>query len=185
MEIWVGKNLKLEFSVVICLCIYYYIYEINQLLNTYKDAAGIWHEDRFRPLVTALVNLGLNLVMVQFWGIYGIILSTVLSMLIVGMPWLLHNLFTVLFSKDKLKPYLWQLIKYVSIVTVGCIITYILSDLIVASKWMTLIFRAIICCCIPNIIYFVAFRNKNEFKQSVALIDNMTKHKIKFLQKLL
>ncbi len=77
----------------------FYIYEINQLLNMYKDAGGIWHEDRFRPLVTAITNLSLNLIMVQFWGIYGIILSTVLSMLLVGMPWLFYNLFTTLFKK--------------------------------------------------------------------------------------
>ena len=41
MEIWVGEDLMLGFSAVICFCIYYFVYEINQLLNTYKDAAGI------------------------------------------------------------------------------------------------------------------------------------------------
>ena len=70
MDIWVKKaGYKFEFSAVIFFCIYYFVYEINQLLNTYKDAAGIWHEDRFRPLVTALSNLAMNLIMVQFWGV--------------------------------------------------------------------------------------------------------------------
>ena len=93
----------LNFSVVVCFVIYFYVCEVNQLLNTYKDAGGIWHEDRFRPLVTAIANLGMNLVMVQFWGLYGIILSTVLSMLLVGMPWLFHNLFTTMFEKKNMK----------------------------------------------------------------------------------
>lgn len=66
------------------------------MLNSYKDAAGIWHEDRFRPLVTEVVNLALNVIMVQFWGVYGILLSTVISMLLIGMPWLLVNLFTTI-----------------------------------------------------------------------------------------
>ncbi len=100
MKIWVGQKYELAFSVVVCLCIYYFIYEINQLLNMYKDAAGIWHEDRFRPLVTALSNLIMNLILVQWIGIYGVVLSTVISMLFIGMPWLLHNLFTVLFEKN-------------------------------------------------------------------------------------
>lgn len=65
-----GRNKKYaEKGVVICLVVYYYIYEINQLLNLYKDAGGIWHEDRFRPLVTAIANVSMNLIMVQFWGI--------------------------------------------------------------------------------------------------------------------
>lgn len=32
----------------------------------YKDAAGIWYEDRFRPLFTALLNLILNIIMVRY-----------------------------------------------------------------------------------------------------------------------
>ena len=99
MGIWVGEDLMLGFSAVVFFVIYYYVYEVNQLLNTYKDAGGIWREDRFRPLVTAITNLGMNLLMVNYIGIYGIILSTVLSMIVVGMPWLIHNLFSTLFPR--------------------------------------------------------------------------------------
>ena len=34
MKIWVGAEPELPYSAIICLCIYYFIYEINQLLNT-------------------------------------------------------------------------------------------------------------------------------------------------------
>ena len=44
------KENMLSYSFVICLCIYFFVKQINSLLNLYKDAAGIWHEDRFRPL---------------------------------------------------------------------------------------------------------------------------------------
>ena len=33
-------------------------------------------------------------------GLYGVILSTVVATLIVGMPWLIHNLFTTLFDGE-------------------------------------------------------------------------------------
>lgn len=177
MDIWVGKELELEFNVVICLCIYYFIYEINQLLNTYKDAAGIWHEDRFRPLVTAIINLVLNLILVQFWGIYGVILSTVLSMLFVGMPWLLYNLFTVLFSKSQLFPYLKRLIKYVVISCIACLITYLVCTPIQFSKWTTLIVKGTICCIVPNVIFFLVYRKNAEFQAIVQLVDKMTNGK--------
>lgn len=94
------------------------------LLNVYKDAAGLWHEDRFRPLATSLANLALNLVLVQFWGVYGVLLSTVISMLIVGMPWLFFNMFTVFFDKNLAKPYLRQIFYYVIISFVACSISY-------------------------------------------------------------
>ena len=177
MEIWVGEDLMLGFSAVICFCIYYFIYEINQLLNTYKDASGIWHEDRFRPLVTAGANLGMNLIMVQFWGIYGVLLSTVLSTLFVGMPWLLHNLFTVLFDKKHLPEYLKSLLLYVLVVFISCVGCYFICQLFHFGNWLTLIVRIVICCLVPNIIYFVAYRKRIEFKQCLQLLDNMTRNK--------
>lgn len=181
MDIWVGENLKLEFSVVVCLCIYYFIYEINQMLNTYKDAAGIWHEDRFRPLVTALVNLGMNLVMVQFWGIYGVILSTVLSMLGVGMPWLLYNLFTVLFEKEQLPIYLKRLFFYVGVSSTGCILTYMLCSIVNVNSVINIVLRGGLCCIVPNLFYFVLYWNMPEFKQSIQLANKMTNGKIRIL----
>lgn len=183
MEIWVGKDLMLAFSAVVCFCIYYFVYEINQLLNTYKDAAGIWHEDRFRPLVTALTNLAMNLIMVQFWGIYGVILSTVLSMLFVGMPWLLHNLFTVLFSWEQLGPYLKNLLFYVLMVVLSCGITYGICSQIPLQSWSLLIVRGLICCVVPNSIFLLTYRRMPEFHQSMALVQTLTRRRIPLFNK--
>lgn len=179
MKIWVGAKLMLPFSVVICFCIYYYMYEINQLLNTYKDASGIWHEDRFRPLVTALSNLALNVIMVQYWGVYGVILSTVLTMGGIGMPWLLHNLFTILFEKNKLGNYLKDVLFYVGITIIACIVTYGICHIIHLNDILTFIVRLIICLIVPNVIFLIIYRKKIEFSQSIILLDKMTKNKLK------
>jgi len=184
MRLWVGKDLLLDYSIVICLGIYFFIYELNQLLNTYKDAAGIWHEDRFRPLVTALTNLTLNLISVQFIGLYGVVLSTVLSMLFVGMPWLLHNLFTTLFDKKYLVPYLKKLVRYVIVVFISCVITFPVCSLFHLPDILLIVVRLACCCIIPNIIFFLAYRNMEEFKLSVQLADKMTKGKIRLLKKI-
>lgn len=178
MEIWVGKDLMLGFTAVICFCIYYFVYEINQLLNTYKDAAGIWHEDRFRPLVTALANLSLNLILVQFWGIYGVLLSTSITMLVVGMPWLLYNLFTVLFDRKQFPEYFKSLIKYAIVVLISCLLCFGICYFITVGKWLTLIIRAFICCILSNVFYFVVYRKSQEFMQCIFLIDKMTKGKL-------
>ena len=99
MEMWVGKDLMLPFVFVILFCILFYFLELAMVWATIKDAAGLWHSDRFRPLIGALVNLVLNIFLVQSIGLYGIILSTVLSYLFVSMPWLIHNLFSLLYKK--------------------------------------------------------------------------------------
>lgn len=179
MEIWVGKDLMLEFSAVVCFCVYYYVYEINQLLNTYKDAGGIWHEDRFRPLVTALSNLAMNLIMVNIWGLYGVLLSTVFSMVLIGMPWLFHNLFSTLFLKEQLVSYLKNLFFYIVPVLVANVLSFACCYFVNIGKWGTLIVRFVICMIVPNIVFLIAYRKRSEFSESVLLADKMTRGKLK------
>lgn len=178
MTIWVGSKLLLPYSAVICLCIYFYIYQINHVLNTFKDAGGIWHADRFRPLITALSNLGMNLIMVQFWGIYGIILSTVISTMVVGMPWLLHNLFTTMFNKQQLKDYLRQLFSYTIVIVIICFVCARVCSLIHGANWTVLILRLIVCFIIPNVVFYGVYHNHLIFMQCVQLADRITHGKL-------
>ena len=184
ITIWVGKENMLEDSYVLLFCIYFYVKVINALLNLYKDAAGMWHEDRFRPLVTALANLVMNLIMVHFWGLYGIILSTLISMLFVGMPWLYKNLFKVLFHSGG-KEYLKQLLVYSLALVLSVSVYKVLVSLInIQSNIITLIINAIMAIVVSNVIFFCLFRKQNEFKQLIHLIDGLTKGKIRILKRL-
>lgn len=185
MELWVGKDLMLSSSAVICFVIYFFVRQLNSLFNTYKDASGMWHEDRYRPLAAALTNLILNLILVQFIGIYGILVSTVAAILCVGMPWLLHNLFTVIFEKKHLYRYLINLLYYCLVVFISCLVTYFICCRFKFGLISTFFIRGIVCVILTNLIYFLAYRRKTEFKDSLVLVNKMTKGKMnRFLEKL-
>ncbi len=174
MKWWVGEELLLPLSCVILLCAYYYIYEINYLLNSYKDSAGIWHKDRFRPLVTALSNLILNLILVNFIGIYGVILSTVLTMLFIGMPWLIHNLFTELFKRSS-KKYVIQLLKYTITVFISVLLSYMICNTITGYSIISLIIRGIICVVASNLIWILTYGKSDEMAGTIAIIKRIIK----------
>ena len=173
MELWVGKDLMLALSAVVCFVVYFFVRQLNSLYNLYKDAAGMWHTDRFRPLVAALTNLALNVILVQFIGIYGVLLSTVLAILGVGMPWLLHNLFTTIFEKKFFYGYMKKLIFYCAMTGVSCIVTYCTCSEIVLGKTGTLLVRGMICLMVPNLIYFLAYRRCEEYRQSLGLVQRI------------
>lgn len=172
MELWVGKELMLPFSIVILLCVYFYLYEFNLLFNVYKDAAGLWHEDKLRPLITSLTNLGLNLIMVQFIGLYGVILSTVLSMLFVGMPWLLRNVFTHLFKRN-IGDFLKRLFGYLCITIICCIATYVLCSMIHVTPVIGLFLKLIIAVVMPSLIYLMFFRKTEEFHKMCEIVTRI------------
>lgn len=184
MTLWVGEENLLPYAMVIVFCIYFIINQINTLLNVYKDAAGIWHKDRFRPLITGLTNLTINLIMVQFWGLYGILLSTVLSTLFVGMPWLFHNLFTAVFRFNP-KKYIFRIFQYIFVGAVLCVICIFATyNIQFNSLVFTIALRLIICIIIPNIAMLALYRKTSEFKGLIDIANSITKGKLKFLYKI-
>ena len=178
MEIWVGTELMLDFNAVIMFAIYFFVYTLNRLLNVYKDAAGLWHEDRYRPLITAIVNVCLNLILVRTLGIYGVILSTVISMVCVGMPWLLMNLFSLFFERTMLVRYVRQLINQVAIIVIASLLVAVFCRHIQGGIWTKFFACAAISTIVSNLVLFTCLRKNKLFRLAVQFIDQLTKKKI-------
>lgn len=186
MELWLGKDLLLDFGIVICFCIYFFAGELNKTLNLYKDASGMWHSDRFRPLVVSLLNLGLNLASVHFLGLYGIILSTIVPMIFVGYPWLVHNLSREIFKPDKEKFIYKKIIFYFIATAVSSAITYLICSLISLPLILTIIVRALVCVVVCVVVLLLIYRNTSDFQDALVFInDKFLKGRFKKIVKVL
>lgn len=179
MYIWIGgdNSLMLDFSAVICFVLYFFVEQINQVLHTYKDASGIWHEDRFRPLVTAAANVILNVVLVQFFGIYGVLFATFISTAFVGMPWIIHNLFTVLFKRSR-KEYVFNVLLYAFVTAVAGAVCVLVCNLIPDNGFLTLAIKLVITGVLSNIVLFVFLHRKKEFKDTKELVLRIVKRRM-------
>jgi len=171
IELWLGKELMLSFGMVICFCVYFFAGEINKVLLLYKDASGMWHSDKYRSLVISLLNLCFNLATVNYLGLYGIILSTILPMIVVGYPWLTRNLCHEIFIPNKQKGIYGRLFAYFAITTVSAAITYGICSLIHISLLLTIIVRAILCVIIPNIVFVLVYRNTTDFQETLVFVN--------------
>ena len=173
MKIWVKKSeLMLQDNYVFLFCLYYFLLEINMVWATVKDAAGLWHSDRFRPLIGAICNLVLNVILVQFIGLYGILLSTILSYVFISMPWLIHNLFKLLYKRS-VASYIISVLQYFLASCVSVFVTWNICKIINIGTIVDLIAKLVIAIVIPNIIQLVVFYRKTEFKEAVVLVKKM------------
>lgn len=175
MELWVGKKFLLPFDMLILFCIYFYVCELSMVWATVKDAAGLWHSDRFRPLAGATVNLILNIILVRYIGLYGILLSTIISYAFVSMPWLVHNLFSLLYRGQNIRQYVGTVLKYIILTILSAFITWFICDQIKVSNLAAIILYGFIALVIPNAIQYVFLKNTKEFKESVKLMTRMIK----------
>ena len=61
----------------------FYVQGMKKNIQLFKEAACIFHEDRYMPLLEATANLVLSVIFVKFLGIAGVILGSILSSLVV------------------------------------------------------------------------------------------------------
>lgn len=83
VELWMGKDFLFDKTVVFVLVINFYLDGMRASVNTFKEAAGIFHEDRRIPLIEALLNLVASVVLAGVIGTAGVFLGTILSTAVV------------------------------------------------------------------------------------------------------
>lgn len=171
IELWMGKELMLSFSSVILLCIYFYVWKIRQTILVYKDAAGMWNIDNKKPYVEILMNLILNIILVNLIGINGVIISTIISMLLISLPWETREFFKQYFEEGT-KAYYKKLMFYTLVTIFGCVVTYFMSNIISIKGIIGFIIKILICVIFPNIILAmvcIGTKNKN-FKEITKML---------------
>lgn len=153
MRIWVGENLMFPLSLVINLTILFFVWKIMDVINIYKNAAGLWNHDKWRPLVASILNLSLNLVLVNIIGIYGIVVSTIISIVVVIFPWSSFVLFKYYFNEGNYKKsfviYVVKVFVFLLITIVSSLVTFFITKIIPEASIWYLLLRALVCSLVP------------------------------------
>ena len=140
IELWVGKSNVLPLSTVILCCIYFYTMKLGDIAAVYRQAAGIWWEDKFRPIVESVVNLAVNIVLVKYIGVDGVLVSTIISIVCINIPWATYVLFKVYF-KMSIKEVFFKYIRYFIETTVLCAVVYGICSRINGNLLVVLVVR--------------------------------------------
>lgn len=172
MAIWAGEGYLLPFYMVILFCLYFFLIIMQDLSCAFKDAAGIWHEDRFRPLIAGVVNLLLNILLVRRWGLPGILLSTIISYLFIATPWVIHNLFKLVFKRSPTE-YIKQIAVGLFLAFLTGFASYKICSYVMLKGFLGLFVNFLISFFISNAILLVVYRKTDLFRQMIILSKRM------------
>jgi len=167
MEIWVGTNLQFPFGIVVCFSLYFYVLCIGDVRYIFSSAAGLWWESRFRAVAESALNVLLNIVLVQYIGIYGIIIGTLISLLFVNQIYGSAIVFKHYFKNGEHINYLLAHLKYFLITLFVCVITYIVEAFVNLGAWGILLYRIVLSALIPPMLYLAIYRRTKEYKEAM------------------
>lgn len=168
INIWIGTNSAFPSLYSVIMALYFYFYMIRFIIIIFKNAQGMWWEDRYRALLEGIFNLFLNVLMVQIIGIYGVTLSTIIAMLIISIPWETRVLFKGYFKRITKDYFTTLLVGTLVMIAIGSL-TFFVCNCIHVGKYMDLIIRACICLIVPNLLLCIIYWKNNYRKYLFGL----------------
>jgi O-antigen/teichoic acid export membrane protein len=185
MKLWVGEKLMFSYPIVLLFCIYFYALEMGVVRGVYSDAAGLWWENRYRAIAESIANLVLNFIFIKFWGVFGVIIATLISLLVINFGFGSQIVFKHYFKNKKLKEYFLNHSKYVLVTLVIGTVTFGINYFIPINGVAGLIVKFLVCCVVPNILYILIYYRTKMYKIAMPWILSVfhLQNKLKFLYK--
>ena len=82
VRLWLGQNYVLDEGTVFAICLNVFVTGMRTPSGAARNATGLFRETRYVFAATALLNLGLSVLLGKVWGLAGILGATALSRLL-------------------------------------------------------------------------------------------------------
>lgn len=177
ISLWLGEDYLLSNWTVFVIIVNYYTAGVQYASTTYREVAGLFRIGKYRPLIAAVINLVISVILAYPLGISGVLLGTIISRLAVYFwydPYIIHK---TLF-KQKLKYYFAKYLLYaLTVLGVGVLCFVICGNLPISNQALAFVAKMVMCAIFPNALFYLAFRNCTEF-QAILVYVKIIKEKI-------
>ena len=173
MELWMGETLMLPTRTMTLFIVYFILLSIGDIVALYKDAAGLWWQGRYRVGIEAVANIILNFLFGYLWGIDGIMIATILTLLFLGNGYGSYIVFRHYLGIEKYAKYIREMLLYILLFVIVGGGIYIVCIVLPLDGILGIILRAMICLVMSNGLFLLIFRKHNYFKSSKVLLSNI------------
>lgn len=129
ITIWIGQEYNLPQLTVVLIIASLYISLSRMTVDAFIDAHGIFN-DIIAPIIESVINIGLSILFVHFWGFNGILTGVLISQIIIILGWKPFFLFREAFNGGLLQ-YHANYIKVILCAVASGIISWLLLNRIV------------------------------------------------------
>lgn len=173
MGFWMrgDKSLVANISTVFLFVAYFYVLTINDIRCVYMDALGLWWENRWRPIIEIVSNICLNLILVQFLGINGILIATIFSTFVVNFTMSNYVLFKHYFGLDKIKEFYVKMFTYFVITVFVSAFCYLISGNVfkTGNEFGDLFIQFVLIAFVSFALCLALYSLTNTFNDSLTL----------------
>ena len=174
ISLWLNNDeLILNSSIIFVIALNYYILGVRQPITLFKNAYGLYWEDRFKPIFTVIVNVFCSVLLTKLFGIIGVALGTMISYLFVNTIVEPFVLFKHGFKKNVAKYYIMYTLKLLSFVILAIVLNLVYSNINISNSLVK--FFVINCTnvFVLGVVGIVLFGKNEYMRYYLRLVKNL------------
>lgn len=158
-----GSRYAMSFDIPLILAINFFTLGMLNASYTYKSTLGLFKYGQYIGIFTGFINIGLDIVFGQWWGVFGIYFATLISRAVTTLWYMPYAIFRYGLHKSPLLYYLRYFRLILVLIITGAVCGG-LCFLCTFSPVVNTLLKFVICSVITNIMFILFFRSTNEYK---------------------
>lgn len=164
-----GEEYVLGISIPLILAVNFYLVGMQNAVYAYKNTMGLFKYGQYLLLVTATINLLLDVLLGTTIGVLGIYLATAIARILTNV-W--YEPYAVFRYGLKINPiyYLKKYLEYLIILVTTGSICWLLCSLCQFHVAINVIIKFMICTIIPNLVFFICYHKTAEGQYLISIM---------------
>lgn len=175
--VWLGSDYVFEKTVTLILCVQLYLNLARTANGAFIGAAGLFVKDKIRPVIEAVLNLGISIFLTYKYGIAGVFLGTIISLLVTSFwrePYLLYRYSFKRNVSDYWKTYFIFVLFTVTCCAVLSLMKTVLFHL--EATWISTFGEALIVFVLVNLLMVLILHRCPEYQYMKGLLYRLQRY---------
>lgn len=173
VQLWAGGRFVLGLSISAAIAINFFVAGYMNTLWVFRSTLGLFKQGKFRPILVAVLNIVLSIVLGKLWGVFGVLFATFLSRASISLwydPIVLHKYgFGV-----SCKPFFLRYLKRILLLAAVSLAMLAVRSVILPAEATILRFAAMtaITAVAPNAVFWLAYRRCDEYAYFKSVVKD-------------
>jgi len=163
INLWLGREYMFPTATVLFIVASYYFTGRRESVLAFKDAFGLYWQDRYKPLFEAGISLAASIILAQKMGVQGVLLGTIISTLTTCF-WIEPFVVYRYGFREPVRSYFARYALYTALAVSAGGATWAACSLFSAFTFAGFIGRLAVCAVVPNLIFAAVFWRTKEFQ---------------------
>ncbi|MGN0417199.1 lipopolysaccharide biosynthesis protein [Anaerostipes faecalis] len=174
IKICFGQSYIVGMKIPLVLAMNFYLVGMNNAVLIYKNTMGLFQYGQYLLILTAIINLTLDIVLGRKWGMFGIFLATIIARIVTNTWYEPYAVFKYGLNKNFYK-YIKKFVEYFFVLIITGGICYFLCACCKFNNILNLVLKITVCSIIPNFSFLACYGRSNEGKKLISLFVHIRK----------